>query len=110
MSDSAIYRDIEKIRSVLEALSSSGLTQVRFCAENDLPPWRFQYWRRIYLRSQIASQAGESFIPVRITKRAAVKAAESIQRENALEIIWPDGKRFVFQRLPDAGWLEALLN
>jgi len=101
--------------SLIEIWQSSGQSQRAFCQEKDLAYGKFHYWRKKYqeYRSPLSTEGlrpdephGRSFVAVTVKKS---KALETLQ-VGTMELVFPDGRRLIFNQGVDAGFLKTLLG
>ena len=101
--------------SLIEIWQSSGQSQKTFCQEKDLAYSKFHYWRKKYqeYRSPLSTEGprpdepvGRSFVAVTVKKS---KALETFQA-GTMELVFPDGRRLIFNQGVEAGFLKALLG
>ena len=90
--------------SLVEVWKSSGQKQRVFCQEKDLAYSKFQYWLKRY-REYHSQGASEPFIAVSVRKEAVAS-----QQSVAMELVFPDGRRLVFNQGVEAGFLRTLLS
>lgn len=86
--------------SLIEVWKTSGKTQMEFCKEKDIAYHKFHYWFRKYSR-QSSDPALSSFTRVNVN-------AEPV-RSGFIELIYPDGRKLVFNQAVDAIFLRSLL-
>lgn len=91
--------------SVVEVWKSSGQKQRVFCQEKDLAYSKFQYWLKRYREYHSPRPAAEPFMSVSV-KEEAVSSQQSV----AMELVFPDGRRLVFNRGVEASYLRTLLS
>ena len=92
--------------SLIEIWQSSGQSQKAFCQEKNLAYSKFHYWHKKYLEYRSPSSLGEPFVAVTVKKS---KALETLP-VGALELVFPDGRRLIFNQSVDAGFLKTLLG
>ncbi len=98
MSD-ATYR--QKMFALIEACSTSGLTQKQCCAQQGITMHRFQYWKHRYKTQHVAEAASAvGFIPIILP---------SLPTQPIAELHYPDGRRLIFHAGTDALFLKTLL-
>jgi hypothetical protein len=86
--------------SLIEVWKSSGKTQMEFCKEKDIAYHKFHYWFRKYSRQGSESAAG-SFTRIKVNAQPA--------KSGFIELIYPDGRKLVFNQAVDVGFLRSLL-
>ena len=101
--------------SLIEIWQSSGQSQKSFCHEKDLAYSKFHYWYRKYQEYRSASSSGEprpeesvgrAFVAVRVKKSSTSETLPA----GALELVFPDGRRLIFNQAVEAGFVKALLG
>jgi len=92
--------------SLIEVWQSSGQSQRTFCQEKDLAYSKFHYWRKKYEEYRSPSSSAEAFVAVTVKKSRAMEAVPG----GALELVFPDGRRLVFNQVVEAGFLKTLLG
>ena len=92
--------------SLIEIWQASGQSQRTFCQEKDLAYSKFHYWHKKYLEYQSPSSSGEPFVAVTVKKSRALETLPA----GALELVFPDGRRLIFNQSVEAGFLKALLG
>lgn len=88
--------------SLIEVWKTSGKTQAEFCKEKDIAYHKFHYWFRKYSRQDAPSTFSQSSF-TRINVNAQPKSSGSI------ELVYPDGRRIIFNQQVDASFLRSLL-
>lgn len=88
--------------SLIEVWRTSGKTQREFCKEKDIAYAKFHYWLKKHNEHGSPSDAKPGFMPVRVKDHADVQP-------NALELVYPDGRRLIFHQDVDPFFLRALL-
>lgn len=92
--------------SLIEIWKSSGLTQQEFCKEKDLAYHRFHYWYKKY-----NNQHASSDIPARAAfSRVSIKGSGNHAGGGAVEVVYPNGCKIVFNQAVDASFLRSLLS
>jgi hypothetical protein len=91
--------------SLIEIWQSSGQSQKTFCQEKDLAYSKFHYWHKKYLEYRSPSSS-EPFVAVTVRK---AKAWETPQ-VGSVELVFPDGRRLLFNQGVEAGFLKTLLG
>ena len=91
--------------SLIEIWQSSGQSQKTFCQEKDLAYSKFHYWHKKYLEYRSPSSS-EPFVAVTVKKSGALETLPA----GALELVFPDGRRLIFNQSVEAGFLKALLG
>jgi hypothetical protein len=89
----------EQKYAMIEQWQQSGLSQKKYCDQNNIAYHHFHYWYKRYRTRQAANSAGE-FVPV------MVSAASSA---GCIELQWPDGKRILFHQPIAVDYLKALI-
>ena len=92
--------------SLIEIWQASGQSQKTFCQEKDLAYSKFHYWHKKYLEYQTPSSSGEPFVSVTVKKSRALETLPV----GVLELVFPDGRRLIFNQAVEAGFLKALLG
>lgn len=101
--------------SLIEIWQASGQSQRIFCQEKDLAYSKFHYWYKKYQEYQSPSSTGEprpdesvgrSFVAVTVKKSRALETLPA----GALELVFPDGRRLIFNQAVEAGFVKALLG
>jgi len=92
--------------SLIEIWQSSGQSQKSFCQEKELAYSKFHYWHKKYLEYQTPSSSGEPFVSVTVKKSRALETLPV----GVLELVFPDGRRLIFNQAVEAGFLKALLG
>lgn len=90
----------EQKYTMIEQWQQSGLSQKKYCEQNNIAYHHFHYWYKRYHTRQAGDSAGD-FIPVRVN--AASPAGN-------IELQLPDGKRILFHQPISADFLKALLS
>lgn len=91
--------------SLIEVWKSSGQKQRVFCQEKDLAYSKFQYWLKRYREYRSSTLPAEPFVAVSVRKEPVAS-----QGTVAMELIFPDGRRLVFNHGVEAGFLRTLLS
>lgn len=86
--------------SLIEVWKSSGKTQIEFCKEKDIAYHKFHYWFRKYSR-QTAEPDHSSFTRINVEEQPA--------RIGSIELVYPDGRKLIFNKQIDAAFLRSLL-
>jgi hypothetical protein len=86
--------------SLIEVWKSSGKTQIEFCKEKDIAYHKFHYWFRKYSR-QTAGPIQASFTRINVNEQAV--------SSGFMELVYPDGRKLVFNQHVDAAFLRILL-
>jgi len=89
----------EQKYALIEQWQQSGLSQKKYCEQNDIAYHHFHYWYKRY-RTRQAGDSAADFIPVRVN---ATSPAGNI------ELQLPDGKRILFHQLIEVDYLKALI-
>jgi len=92
--------------SLIETWQASGQSQKTFCQEKDLAYSKFHYWHKKYLEYQTPSSSGEPFVAVTVKNSRAVEPLPA----GTMELVFPDGRRLIFNRSVEAGFLKTLLG
>lgn len=92
--------------SLIEIWKSSGQSQRAFCHEKDLAYSKFHYWHKKYLEYQSPSSSVEPFVAVTVKKSRALEPLPS----GTMELVFPDGRRLIFNQSVGAGFLKTLLG
>ncbi len=92
--------------SLIEIWQSSGQSQKTFCQEKDLAYSKFHYWHRKYQDYRSPSTSEEPFVAVTVKKSRALETLPA----GAMELVFPDGRRLIFNQSVEAGFLKALLG
>lgn len=97
--------------SLIEIWQCSGQSQKSFCQEKDLAYSKFHYWHKKYheYRSPSSSEeesVGRAFVSVRVKKGSTLETLPA----GTLELVFPDGRRLIFNQSVEAGFLKALLG
>ena len=87
--------------SLIEVWKSSGKTQAEFCREKDIAYHKFHYWFRKYSTQNQDLVVQPSF--ARINVSAQPKSSGSV------ELIYPDGRKLIFNQHVDAAFLRILM-
>ena len=88
--------------SLIEVWKSSGKTQAEFCKEKDIAYHKFHYWFRKYSRQDAAPAFPQSAF-------SQVKVSTQPKHSGFIELVYPDGRRLVFNQQVDASFLRSLL-
>jgi hypothetical protein len=100
MEDSGQTHTLQQLMfSLVEVWKTSGKTQMEFCKEKDIAYHKFHYWFRKY-NNQDSEPLPGSF------RRINAQPA----RSGFMELIYPDGRKLVFNQPVDAGFLRSLLG
>jgi hypothetical protein len=91
--------------SLIEIWQSSGQSQKSFCLEKDLAYGKFHYWWKKYQEYRSPSSS-DSFVAVRVKKASALETVPT----GVLELVFPDGRRLIFNQDVEAGFLKTLLG
>lgn len=91
--------------SLIEIWISSGQSQKAFCQEKNLAYSKFHYWRKKYVEYQSRPSSEEPFMAVTI-KESGVEPL----RTGSMELVFPDGRRLIFNQAVEAGFLKTLLG
>ncbi len=92
--------------SLIETWQASGQSQRTFCLEKDLAYSKFHYWHKKYVQYQSRSSAEEPFVAVTVKRSRALEPLPG----RAMELVFPDGRRLIFNQSVEAGFLKALLG
>jgi len=92
--------------SLIEIWQSSGQSQKSFCQEKELAYGKFHYWYRKYQEYRSPSSSGEPFVAVTVKKASTLETVPA----GVLELVFPDGRRLVFNQVVEAGFLKTLLG
>ena len=104
--------------SLIEIWQSSGQSQKTFCQEKDLAYGKFHYWRKKYqeYRSPLSMEGprpdeplGRSFVAVTVKKSKGLETPRPVGA-GTMELVFPDGRRLIFNQGVDAGFLKTLLG
>jgi hypothetical protein len=87
--------------SLIEVWKSSGKTQMEFCKEKDIAYHKFHYWFRKYNR-QSSEPMQASFTRINVNALPV--------NSGFMELIYPDGRKLVFNQHVDAAFLRSLLG
>lgn len=91
----------EQKYAMIEQWQHSGLSQKKYCQQNNIAYHHFHYWYKRYLNQKAADSTNtSSFIPV------TLNAASSV---GCIELQWPDGKRILFHQPIGVNYLKALI-
>lgn len=90
----------EEMFAHIEAWRLSGTTQVEFCREKQIAYHTFQYWLGKYSRKNAGPQSG-LFARIHVPAQPA--------KAGCMELIFPDGRRLVFNQPVEVGFLRSLL-
>lgn len=94
--------------SLIEIWQSSGQSQQTFCQEKDLAYSKFHYWHKKYLQYRSPSSSEEPFVAVTVKK--GTSGAPRLAVAGAMELVFPDGRRLIFNQTVEAGFLKTLLG
>lgn len=87
--------------AMIELWRQSGLSQKKYCDQNNIAYHHFHYWYKRYLNQRTADSTNtRGFIPV--TLNAASSAG-------CIEVQWPDGKRILFHQPIGVDYLKVLI-
>lgn len=86
--------------SLIEVWKSSGRTQIEFCKEKGIAYPKFHYWFKKYNTQGIVSKA-ESFSQIPVSSASIASGS--------IEVLYPDGRRLIFNQQVDAVFLRNLL-
>lgn len=91
----------------------SGLSQVQFCSNEELPVKTFSYWLRKYRKEEGVSveygkKAPNTFIPVEISKGRT--STETNTNSERIEVSFPNGVQLSCPVGIDIGQLKSLIN
>lgn len=86
--------------SLIEVWKTSEKTQVEFCKEKDIAYHKFHYWYRKYNR-QSSQLPQPSFTRINVSPQSV--------SSGFIELIYPDGRKLVFNQQVDASFLRSLL-
>ena len=92
--------------SLIEIWQSSGQSQKSFCQEKELAYSKFHYWHKKYVEYHSPSSSAEPFVSVTVKKSRALETLPV----GVLELVFPDGRRLIFNQAVEAGFLKALLG
>jgi hypothetical protein len=87
--------------SLIEIWKTSGKTQIEYCKEKDIAYHKFHYWFRKY------SRQGSEPVPGSFTQ---IKVGSQPVSAGFMELIYPDGRKLVFNHAVDADFLRSLLG
>lgn len=89
--------------SLIEVWKTSGQTQLDFCREKDIAYHKFHYWFRKYSKQNSCSPENpSSFARILVKNQNAMSSA-------SVELVYPDGRRLIFNGHVDATFLRNLL-
>lgn len=86
--------------SLIEVWKTSGKTQIEFCKEKEIAYHKFHYWFGKYNRQSSGPTPG-SFTRINVNAQPV--------RSGFIELIYPDGRKLVFNQAVDASFLRSLL-
>jgi len=89
----------EQKYAMIEQWQQSGLSQKKYCQQNNIAYHHFHYWYKRHRNRQAADSAAE-FVPVMVD---AASSASSI------ELQMPDGKKILFHQPISVDYLKALI-
>jgi hypothetical protein len=92
--------------SLIEIWQSSGQSQRIFCQEKDLAYSKFHYWRKKYEEYRSPSSSEEPFVALTV-KKSMPSGTVAL---GAVELVFPDGRRLIFNQDVEAGFLKTLLG
>ena len=92
--------------SLIEIWQSSGQSQKSFCLEKDLAYGKFHYWQKKYQEYRSPSPSEDSFVAVRVKKASTLETVPT----GVLELVFPDGRRLIFNQDVEVGFLKTLLG
>ena len=92
--------------SLIEIWQTSGQSQKTFCQEKDLAYSKFHYWHKKYQDYRSPSTSEEPFVAVTVKKSRALETLPA----GTMELVFPDGRRLIFNQSVEAGFLKALLG
>jgi hypothetical protein len=90
----------EQKYAMIEQWQQSGLSQKKYCEQNNIAYHHFHYWYKRYLDQRGDNTNTTGFIPV--TLNAASSAG-------CIELQWPDGKKILFHQPVSVDYLKALI-
>ena len=88
--------------SLIEIWKSSGKTQLEFCREKEIAYHKFHYWFRKYSRQNSVSAEHSSFARIHVNSQP--------MSSGVVELVYPDGRRLIFNEHVDVGFLRSLLS
>lgn len=91
--------------SLIEVWQKSGQRQRVFCQEKELAYSKFQYWLKRYRAYHSGPAATEPFVAISVRKEPA-----AVGGPVAMELVFPDGRRLVFNQGVEASFLRNLLS
>lgn len=90
--------------SLIEVWKGTGQTQQEFCKQKDLDYHKFQYWFRKYRAVHSLNKTDSKFFK-QIKLKTPVPSAPS-----AVELVFPDGRKLIFNQPVEVSFLRALLS
>lgn len=87
--------------SLIEVWKTSGKTQAEFCKEKDIAYHKFHYWFGKYSKQNSESTQLSSFARIKVNRQPV--------SSGSIELLYPDGRKLVFNDNVDAAFLRALL-
>ena len=88
--------------SLIEVWKSSDKSQIEFCREKDIAYHKFHYWFRKYTRQNLASTPQSSFTRIKVSTQQVVSSG-------SIELVYPDGRKLIFNQQVEADFLRRLL-
>lgn len=87
---------------MIDQWQRGGLSQKKYCEQNNIAYHHFHYWYKRYLDQRAADNNTNTtgFIPV------ALNTASSL---GYVELQWPDGKKILFHQPISVDYLKALI-
>jgi hypothetical protein len=82
----------EQAVAILSAYRQSGLTQVRFCQDRQIPVWRLHRWLHLERRGKLSAPSGESSSPPELIRVSLPENDSARAADWAYELDWRHGQ------------------
>ncbi len=97
------YSSLEKMRPLLEKYYASGLSQKKYCEQEQLAPHLLGYWLRKYKASQSVEQQKES------PKFVSLQISSPLPIPDSVQIVYSNGTKINIAQKVDWAFFEKLL-
>jgi hypothetical protein len=88
--------------SMIDGWKGSGLSQKAYCRQLGIRYYVFHYWYKVYRDEKNEPKSSKpAFVPLRVDGVPATRPL--------MELLFPDGKRLLFNQQPTVDFLKALL-
>lgn len=82
----------------------SGISQKAYCEQHDIKYHVFHYWYKRFRDSQANNKQAGKFIPIQIQHPI------STTKNAGIELLFPDGRRLLFNQPVSADFIKAIIS